>query len=799
MTRINLLLCACMAIASSSLHGQSGYNPMSTPIQSRWAKEVTPTNALPEYPRPQMIRPQWQNLNGLWQYAITAKDSAMPNTYQGQILVPFPIESSLSGVQKAVSPTQNLWYKTSIIIDHQVPGQRTLLQFGAVDWQATVFVNGQQIGEHTGGYQHFSFDISTALHPGNNDLVIKVYDPTDQGPNPHGKQVLNPKNIWYTASTGIWQTVWIETVPTAHIEDLRLTPDIDRSTLTAMIKAPSGYQISLVASSGGKQVAKAEGKTGSAVSLKIPSPHLWSFADPFLYDLEVRLIKNGKMVDQVTSYFGMRKVSIQKDEKGYPRIYLNNKYTFNLGVLDQGFWPEGLLTAPTDDALAFDIKAIKSMGFNTIRKHIKIEPDRWYYHADKLGMLVWQDMPNAAFNLTPETKTIFEKESRDNVDQLYSHPCIITWVLFNEQWGSYDQKRLTEWMKAYDPTRLVNAHSGEYIFIDGKETKTGKENWVSSDIADVHSYPDPMNAPGDGGKVRILGEFGGIGVSIPGHQWNELQGWGYVQATPAQLKTKYKIMYQHVKMLETEGLAGSIYTEPFDVEGEENGLMTYDREIIKIPFADLRAIHAELVPTSTALPTVSANTPDLSDPAESYSLDLERYKQGERNPAFLRALSITALRVGDKAGAARISNAYIASLHPPYSKELFDYVFQFTNGVRDSAGYALITSQVPAINALYGIRYGENKIFNLLYNEHVAPAFARRDNTPDWNLIERRLQPFGETGQEVYLRSKVIYLFNKKNWKEYKPLASTYLDKYGAHLSGDDRKTLTEALKNVTE
>ncbi|PWV47087.1 glycoside hydrolase family 2 protein [Chitinophaga sp. S165] len=795
----HLWLWAVLALASTTTNAQSSYAQAPTPLQTRWAKQVTPSNVLPEYPRPQMVRARWQNLNGLWQYAITAKDSAMPTTYAGQILVPYPIESSLSGVGKPLQPTQHLWYRTSVTIKDLRPGEKTLLHFGAVDWQATVFVNGQEVGGHRGGYQHFTIDITRALHAGDNELVVKVFDPTDQGPNPRGKQVLNPKGIWYTPSSGIWQTVWTETVPADYIQDLRLTPDIDKSTLNIQANAPAGYQIAVVASVGGKDISRSKGKSGSVLTLRVPNPHLWSVSDPFLYDLTVSLQKAGKTIDQVKSYFGMRKVSVQTDEKGISRLFLNNRYTFNLGVLDQGFWPDGLYTAPTDEALAFDIQAIKAMGFNTIRKHIKVEPDRWYYHADRLGMMVWQDMPNAAFSLSQEAKDIFEKESARNIDQLYNHPSITTWVLFNEQWGAYDQQRLTQWMKSYDPSRVLNAHSGEYIFIDGKETKTGKANWVGSDIADVHSYPDPMNAPLLPGKVRILGEFGGIGVSIPGHQWNELQGWGYIQVTPGQLQTKYTIMNQHIKMLEAEGLSGSIYTEPFDVEGEENGLMTYDREIVKIPLSVLRSIHAELVPQTGSLPDISAASPDLTDPAAGYSAQLTRFMQGERNPAFLKALSITALRVGDKAGAARISNAYISTLHPPYSKTQFDYILQFTNSAKDSAGFAVIQNQIPAINALYGSRHGETKLFNLLYAEHVAPAFARRETIPDWDLIERRLQPYGTPGEEVFLRSKAIYLYNKSNWKDYKPVAKIYLEKFGSHLSQEERKMLQGALDKTTE
>ncbi|HWW37853.1 glycoside hydrolase family 2 protein, partial [Pedobacter sp.] len=367
-----------LGTAAISANAQTVYKMQPVAIQSRWAKEVSPRNALKNYPRPQMVRTSWTNLNGLWDYAITPKDAGQPVTFEGQILVPYPIESALSGVKKILLPTENLWYKKNIDFSPE-KGGRTLLHFGAVDWQATVFVNGKEVGQHKGGYSAFSFDITGALRSGSNELTVKVFDPTDQGTGPHGKQVLNPQNIYYTPSSGIWQTVWLETVPENYIEGLVMTPDIDKGVLNLEVKSASGAPVTTVID--GKTF---KGNANERIVVPIANMKLWSPANPYLYDLTVKLGK-----DEVKSYFGMRKISIGKDAKGIDRIFLNNKAYYNLGTLDQGFWPDGLYTAPTDEALAFDIKAIKAMGFNTIRKHIKVEPARWYYWADKLGMLVW--------------------------------------------------------------------------------------------------------------------------------------------------------------------------------------------------------------------------------------------------------------------------------------------------------------------------------------------------------------------------------------------------------------------------
>ncbi len=449
-----------------------------------------------------------------------------------------------------------------------------MLRFGAVDFEANVYINGNSVGSHSGGFQNFSFDITDQLKEGSNELTVRVWDPTDQGPNPHGKQVLDPGGIMYTPSSGIWQTVWLEIVPAVSIDNIRLVPDIDDHTISIaadLSGEESGITIKATIQENGKVIA---GKTFTgATTVAIPSPKLWSPDNPFLYDLQLQLIKNGKVLDQVSSYFGMRKIEIRKDRKGTDRIFLNNQYTYNLGTLDQGFWPDGLYTAPTDEALAFDIKAAKAMGFNTIRKHIKVEPARWYYHADRLGMLVWQDMVNPGSHTT-EARAQFEKENKENIAQLYNHPSIVVWVLFNEKWGQYDQERLTKELKQLDPTRLINGHSGEILYVNDVLRSPSPDAWVGADMTDVHAYPMPGHVQQQPGKAAVIGEFGGIGVPVEGHLWDDLvAGWGYdgVVTTPV-MKKQYTQMVDSLKVLEQAGLSASIYTQPFDVESEQNGL-----------------------------------------------------------------------------------------------------------------------------------------------------------------------------------------------------------------------------------
>lgn len=785
----------CAILFSNFIFCQTAWQPKNLRLSTRWTKDVSVDDALKEYPRPQLTRTNWTNLNGLWDYAITPKGAAAPQNYDGQILVPYPLESALSGVQKMLKANECLWYRKKINFARQT-GKRTLLHFGAVDNEATVFVNGKQAGSHKGGYTRFSLDITGALKDGGNEIVVKVFDPTDEGVWPHGKQVSNPANIYYTPSSGIWQTVWMETVNEAYIKNIRITPDVDYKLVQVQVSAPKGYAVKVTVLDKGKVVSEGKGISGSEIKIPIYDPKLWSPDRPFLYDLKVQLLKGNKVVDEVMSYFGMRKVSVDKDEKGFSRIFLNNKYLFNLGVLDQGFWPDGLYTAPTDEALKFDIAAIKAMGFNTIRKHIKVEPERWYYHADKLGMLVWQDFVNPNQSLPEGAKPAFETQLNETMDELYNHPCVTTWVLFNEKWGQYDQKRLTEYVRHKDPSRLLNAHSGELLWVNEKLRSPSPDAWVSSDIADIHSYPDPMNVPDAAakGKVKVLGEFGGIGVFVPDHQWLSNKSWGYVQVTPAQLQGKYAIMNAHVKLLEREGLSASIYTQPYDVEGEENGLMTYDRAVIKIAIDSLRKIHSGIVAVNN-YPAVDIANMDLTDPGLKYANALQQYANGERSPQFLKKLSMMAAQAGDKNGVQRIGNDYVAALD---GKELSDdeirMVADMTTSTKD-AGCALMQRDAGQFRKVLGERPYTLKMMNLIYMGEMKELIEGTES-PDWNRIAERVRSFGEPGEEILLRAQTVQYFNAQDWNAYIPVAKKYLEKYGANLRDDERKMFTDALSN---
>jgi Glycosyl hydrolases family 2, sugar binding domain/Glycosyl hydrolases family 2/Glycosyl hydrolases family 2, TIM barrel domain len=765
---------------------QSNWQMQPVAIQSRWARDVNPSNALPAYPRPQMVRSAWINLNGLWDYAITSKDAATPVQYAGSILVPYPLESALSGVKKSLQPTENLWYHRRFARPVTRGGERILLHFGAVDWQTTVYINGVEIGRHSGGYTAFSFDVTDRLHAGDNNLVIRVYDPSDQGIGPHGKQLLNPQNIYYTASSGIWQTVWLETVPADYIRDIRLTPDIDHQVLHAVVDAPVGYTAELTASAAGVPVGVIKSAIGGVIDLPIPSPHLWHPGDPFLYDLTIRLLKGKRVVDEVKSYFGMRKISIAKDAQGIERICLNNQPYYNLGTLDQGFWPDGLYTAPTDEALSFDIRAIKAMGFNTIRKHIKVEPDRWYYYADSIGMLVWQDMVNPNQGLPEGAKPEFEKESAEILHQLYNHPAITTWVLFNERWGQYDQQRLTRWIKQTDPSRIVNGHTGELLYVNEQLRAPADNPYVDADMTDVHSYPDPMMPLLLPGKAQVLGEFGGIGVFIADHQWDNSSAWGYIQEKPASLAAKYQIMNEHLQLLQRQGLSGSIYTQPFDVEGEQNGLMTYDRAVVKIPFSVLRKIHSRLNTDMGTLASVTALDADLTDPGLVYARLLQEYIDGRHDPDFLKRLAMTATQVGDKPGGRLAGGEYVASLKTPLTDEQMHFVIQFTSSSGDP-GFRLMVLDSADFRRVMGDRKYAMTLMNAIYMGDIQPGIEGQDD-PDWNAIGSRVRTYGSPGEEIFLRAEAIYYLNKQDWVHFVPAAKEYLAKYGATLKDSERQ-----------
>src|SRR5665647_122551 len=507
-------------------------------ITTQWADSVNPKNILPEYPRPQMQRSDWQSLNGLWQYTILAKSDAedIPASFQGNILVPFAIESALSGVEKTVGKDSILWYQRTITVPGKRKDKKILLHFGAVDWRSDIYLNGNKIGSHEGGYDPFTIDITGALKKGKQQqLAVRVWDPTDDGPQPHGKQVVKPGGIWYTSVTGIWQTVWLETAPETYIASTRRTPDLDNQNITVSTLVQNfqaGDQVIISAWKGNEKIAE---KTGvdTAATLIISNPEVWSPSNPFLYDLKVAIVRRGKVVDEVKSYFAMRKISIAPDANGIQKMMLNNKFLFEFGPLDQGWWPDGLYTAPTDAAMKFDIEKTKEMGFNLIRKHIKVEPARWYYYCDKLGMLVWQDMPSGDLGnhweprpgvlgratdreRTPESEGYYRKEWNAIMDALYNFPCILVWTPFNEAWGQFKTIDIANKTMQKDPSRLVNSASGGNYYDVGN-------------IVDLHNYPNPaMPRPEIFGakKALVLGEFGGLGLPVAGHTWQQ-KNWGY--------------------------------------------------------------------------------------------------------------------------------------------------------------------------------------------------------------------------------------------------------------------------------
>lgn len=575
-------------------------------IASPWAEKVNPAAPLPEYPRPQMVRSNWTNLNGLWQYAILPRDQqAVPASFQGKILVPFAVESSLSGVGKTVGKDSILWYKRTVTVPN-AKGKTVLLHFGAVDWKCTVYVNGKEAGSHQGGYDPFTIDITNALKKGaSQDIAIMVWDPSDDGPQPRGKQVKAPHGIWYTPVTGIWQTVWLEAVPQTYIASTRQTPNADLKTvkIEASIEKPqAGDQVLVTAWDGGTKVAEQTVAANSEASLSISAPKLWSPQSPFLYDVKYSVVRKGKVIDEVKSYFALRKISMAPDKNGIQRMLLNNQFVFQYGPLDQGWWPDGLYTAPTDEALKFDIEKTKEMGFNMIRKHVKVEPARWYTYCDQMGILVWQDMPSGDLgnrwenrpgvfgratdkDRTAESETIYRNEWNEIMQDLHNFPSIVVWVPFNEAWGQFKTKEIVNWTMQKDPSRLVNTASG------GNFEDVGH-------IIDLHNYPEPlMPDPALFGQKRVLvlGEFGGLGLPIENHTWQEKNNWGYQSfKNKDELLKRYAELIDRIPGLIAKGLSAAVYTQTTDVEVETNGLMTYDRKEIKIPAEKLKEIHAKL-------------------------------------------------------------------------------------------------------------------------------------------------------------------------------------------------------------
>jgi hypothetical protein len=554
------------------------WQPAKGPLKTRWAAAVSPENALPEYPRPQMVRHDWLNLNGLWDYALTGHAAAAPTTFGDHILVPFAYESSLSGVGKPSVPDQRLWYRRGFTVPAKWRGQRVILHLGAVTWDSSVLVNGKAIGTHRGGYTAFEFDITDSLKAGNNELVVSAWNPLRSDVTDAqvlGKQRKKPEAIFYTAASGIWQTVWLEPVSAAHIDALRMTPDIDAKALRLTVQSGQIAQVRVTAFDGSKEVASITGTAGQELSLPITNPRLWTPSDPHLYSLKVALLQNGKETDAVDSYFAMRKISLGQDAQGRTRMFLNNAFLFEIGPLDQGYWPDGIYTAPTDDALRYDIEVTKQLGFNMTRKHAKVEPDRWYYWTDKLGLLVWQDMPQMFGGrdntLTAGAKAQFEKEWREELAQFHNHPSIVVWTPFNEGWGQHDTEAVVALTKQLDPSRLVNNASG------WTDMKCG-------DLHDTHAYPGPGCELPEPHRASVNGEFGGVTMSLPGHRWNdEAFGYGAVLKDSWLATKRYQALLENVyKLRDERGMSAAVYTQITDVEQEINGLLTYDRAMIKL-------------------------------------------------------------------------------------------------------------------------------------------------------------------------------------------------------------------------
>jgi len=577
------------------------WKPAGDKLKTKWAETIDINNVLPEYPRPIMERTEWANLNGLWEYAILPLGQLEPSTFDGQILVPFAVESSLSGVQKELGKDKELWYKRDITIPSSWRNRNILLHFGAVDWKTEIFLNDVKIGTHTGGYTPFCFDITPYLKSGKQKLVVKVWDPTSESHQPRGKQVVNPNSIWYTPVSGIWQTVWLEPVNKKHISSVNTVANIDSKSLKVSVKTENTTNVDIVEiilKDNNKVVSTVKCVAGESADIYLSDMKLWSPESPFLYDLEVKLLEKGKSVDNVKSYAAMRKVSMQRNQNGVMRMQLNNKDYFHFGPLDQGWWPDGLYTAPTDEALLYDIQKTKDLGYNMIRKHVKVEPARWYTHCDRLGILVWQDMPNGGdsphwemhkyfegkeLERTIESENNFRKEWKEVMDYLMPYPSIVVWVPFNEAWGQFKTKEIADWTKHHDPSRLVNSASG------------GNHYHNTGDILDFHQYPSPKMLMYDHNRVTVLGEYGGIGLPLEKHLWQPDRNWGYVQFKNAKEVTDEYVKYaEDLLRLIPQGISGAVYTQTTDVEGEVNGLITYDRKAIKVEEDRVRAINQKI-------------------------------------------------------------------------------------------------------------------------------------------------------------------------------------------------------------
>jgi beta-galactosidase/beta-glucuronidase len=569
------------------------WHPVECALPTPWSDSVSVDHPWPEYPRPQMVREEWKNLNGLWDYGIRKRYEEQPQRWDGQIRVPFPVESCLSGVKKRVDEEQVIWYRRKFSVPAAWQGCHVLLHVEASDWETKVWVNGRFVGVHQGGYDPFSFDITGQLTGrGEQEVVMAVWDPTDQGTQPRGKQVSHPRGIWYTPTSGIWQTVWLEPVPEHYLTSYRVYPDPGKGEvriMTSLARPVADAKVAVTVCYDGKEIVSGTGRP-KEVTLTLPQEaiHLWTPEHPGLYDLQITLLQEGKTTDRISGYFGMRSVSLDKDNKGRMRMMLNGAFLFQNGPLDQGFWPDGIYTPPTEEAMRYDLEMIKEMGFNMLRKHVKVESRRFYYWCDRMGLLVWQDMPSGDRYIRPDEPDIvrteasarqFKEELSRMILTKFNHPSIIMWVAFNEGWGQFDTPGIVEYIRALDPTRLVDAASG----------------WSDrgvGDVYDIHHYPDPKAPEPQTDRAIVLGEYGGLGLPVTGHTWVK-KNWGYRKMSDVnELKRKYHDYFGKILKMKTKpGLSACVYTQITDVETETNGLMTYDRKVTKIKPEEMRKMN----------------------------------------------------------------------------------------------------------------------------------------------------------------------------------------------------------------
>ena len=584
------------------MNSLENWHPVGTRIKTKWGNNLKPENVWKEYPRPQLERKDWLNLNGIWHYSITDIDSKKPEKFDQNILVPFCLESSLSGVMKPLNETQILWYYKEFEIPKKWKDKNIIIHFNAVDWKSELYINDDKIGEHYGGYSEFNFDITKNLKTGKNKIILKVWDPSDTGYQPIGKQCLDPKVIWYTSISGIWQTVWLEPVNKQYIQKLEINNNYDNKEIkiNCLLNTEEKLPLEMSLIYKEKEILKQKGISNTEIALKISEEnfHPWSPNEPNLYIIKIEIFdESNKLIDSILSYTTIRKIEQRKDENGYYRIYLNNKPLFNMGTLDQGYWPDGLYTPPSEEAMIYDINKLKELGFNTIRKHVKIEPYRYYYHCDKIGMLIWQDMPSGDrkpnsweyhhlntgddVKRSEESKNNYYHEWSEIIDNLKFFQCIIIWIPFNEAWGQFDTEKVVNFTHNKDPTRLINAASGG-------------NHRICGNFLDLHHYPEPSQYLKVDNLINILGEFGGLGLDIKGHTWKG-DNWGYrTFKTKEEITEKYE-EYINLIINSFKGFSAAIYTQTTDVEIEINGLITYDRAEMKIIEDRIKAANEKII------------------------------------------------------------------------------------------------------------------------------------------------------------------------------------------------------------